>query len=383
MFKNNINENVKIVIRKYSVCDSTGIPKSGNLEDEITVNPKEGESGLYVKFPDAIDEWTSTANIDASGNIIKNLRGNEMGNGLFQKDYGAVCLLEHPLYWLQDNNENLEERNLAKAYLFIQALPINSELLGISYKTNGVVQRASLLREGAFYWWKENRDKNIVITEGKCKSYATAINKDGKGPLDYFVSGTTVSYIRPSSDRTFISNYGRNGGTELTYDNFETFNPIPKASKVQCEYYTFPWLWDNGSLRMADGYLPSEHFKNVSNSRRYYLKKYFEQWAKSEFSSVVKEYEDLHLYGEGTDGLRKYSNGLDILLCSGGYSVASDYPEKSKKLQAFLKKLFFGVCTVFDYYGGFYSDNSHFPKTKARYRCESAQEFLVTELRGI
>lgn len=354
MFKNNIDENVKIVIRKYSVCDSTGIPKSGNIEDEITISPKECESGLYVKFPDAIDEWKSTANIDASGHVIKNLRGNEMGNGFFNgKDYGAICLLEHPLYWLQNNNENLEYINLAKAYLFIQALPIDSELLGISYKINGVIQRASLLREGAFYWWEENYDKNIVITKGNCKEYPTAINENGDYPQEYYYASTNVSYVCPDSAHTFISNYGRYGDTGLTYKNFETFNPIPKASEVKGEYYPFPWLWKE---KMHDGHLPSIHFKNISNSRRYYLKKYFEQWAKSEFSSVVKSYEDLHLYGEGTDGLRKYSNGLDISLCTGGYSVASDYPEKAKELQEFLKKLFFGVCTVFDYYGGCYTD---------------------------
>ena len=59
---------------------------------------------------------------------------------------------------------------LAKAYLFIQTVPIYGKNRGIDASSrNGVSLKAKLLREGAYYWYQDNSNivdfENVSITD--------------------------------------------------------------------------------------------------------------------------------------------------------------------------------------------------------------------------
>lgn len=119
------------------------------------------------------------------------------------------------LYSLQDNN-------LSRAYLFLQALPLIGETIE---KTNndGEYLKCKLLREGSYYWYIENIDK---------------VNFDGTG------------FKKPEKDETLSTD--SNGVMELILENDD--------SKYQ------KWIFPI----------------NTTPSRIEYLKNYFINWAESE-----------------------------------------------------------------------------------------------------
>lgn len=321
----NFDKDFEVQVRKSCIEKIEGEDVNKRRKECIKVGNVSEQEQFMIKYPDTIDEYHSKTQKDINGNSV----------------YESDSLLECPLYWLQDND-------YAKAFLFIQAAPLtnngttyqDTKFLGMDYGTNKIIQKGPLLREGAYYWWHDNSD--MVKTEGYCK-FPVSVNKTGS--LRY-VEGN-FKYKRPNISQTFISNFSNvvTANTSLDYlDNFETFNPIPYGSS--CEYYDIPYYSSTFNYNTRD----------VTVSRVEYLKKYFEKWVHDKFIPIVKIYEDIHLYGSFDDTNRKYSDGLNIALLTGAItSGESNLNEDSRKLQDFLRDVFFGVCTVFDYYGGFYN----------------------------
>ena len=83
---------------------------------------------------------------------------------------------------------------LAKAYLFIQTVPIFGKNRGIDASSrNGVSLKSKLLREGAYYWYQENSDmvdfENVSVTNGSTKQTYK------------------MSYKKPRPNETLIAQY--------------------------------------------------------------------------------------------------------------------------------------------------------------------------------
>jgi len=317
-FSNNIDSSVKPKIRKYAI-EKTKSDEKLSIDEMIKNGSLESMDSYQIVHPDAIDDARNQNQLDANGETSVR---------------DARSVLETPLYWLQDNV-------YAKAMLFIQGALITDGILGMEYKNNSVVQRASLLREGSTYWYHDNYD--LVKTEGHCK-FKYSIDKDGNCTE---IEGD-YKFKKPNQNQMFISNYSENGdgindNQALIYDNFETYNPIPYDSNAQ--YYDTPYY----------GGIKQKETKDVSKSRVEYLKKYFESWVENEFAPVLDCYEDITLYGDKER--RKYGDGLDISLVTGAMSSGeSNRIPRARKLQECLKGVYFNSCTIFDYYGGFYNN---------------------------
>lgn len=223
---------------------------------------------------------------------------------------------------------NLQTSIYAKAYLFLLAIPLVFTDCGLVNKTNTVIQKASLLKEGAFYWWMYNRDVDFV-SGGTVPEYLVCIDKN-KNEMNKETHVNAFSL--PKCDETF---YLQNSYSFICYTSGSTFpyRQIPSAF-----------------VGMSD---------NISDSRKIYLKKYFEHWAETEFSENLDVLEDLNLRLPRQDGSIVYGQplNLDFIKMSVGLESDSNNVYNAKKLQRFLKKLLLSVCTVFDYYGGFYGQD--------------------------
>ena len=249
---------------------------------EILKGDDEIKKNCYIKFPSKVDEKEKES------------------------------IFEHDLYKQQTTNE-------AKAYLFLQSLPIRDKWIhsyqgGIAvFNNDGVNLKSRLLREGSYYWWNENvwankehYDSNIF----KCDGY--------KIPGEY---------------ETFVGDSAKN--------TYETINPI--------------LLNDNGNKT----YFSWDEPKNCSESRKKVLKDLFIQWANGtndilelSFGANEKRLTNVLLYNKN-NGLfedktkRSLNNGLDIELV-----ISEDHRsdnEEARILQKFLKDLFFSVYTTIDF----------------------------------
>lgn len=324
-FANNIEEDFPRMYHKKIVEKVDNAETEAGRKDVATMTADDMAQFIIV-YPDAIDEGRSKSQFDVNEDRLVDR---------------ADSLLECPLYWIQDND-------YAKAFLFVQAARLingdsNTSVLGMDYGTNKIIQKGPLLREGAFYWWNENYA--MVKTEGHCK-FNIALNKSG----GYDVVEGDVKYKSPSNRETFISNFSNSSlDFSLNYnDDSETFNPIPANSYAQ--YYEIPYYSNSSFLR--------EKVKNVTPSRVEYLKKYFENWVEKEFKPIARIYENIRIYGSPEEDKRKYSDGLDKTLLNAAItSGESNLIPDARKLQEFFRSFYFGVCTVFDYYGGFFGQD--------------------------
>lgn len=321
-FANNIEEDFPRMYHKEIAEKVDNAETEAGRKDVATMTADDMAQFIIV-YPDAIDEGRSKSQYDVNKEKLVD---------------EADSLLECPLYWIQDND-------YAKAFLFVQAARLidgdsKTSVLGMDYGTNKIIQKAPLLREGAFYWWHENYE--MVKTEGHCK-FNIALHKSG----GYDVAEGDVKYKTPTNKQTFISNYSNaSSDYSLTYDDSETFNPIPYGSIAN--YYEIPYY--NNNLR--------EKTKNVTPSRVEYLKKYFENWVEKEFKPIARIYENIRIYGSPEEEKRKYSDGLDKTLLNAAItSGESNLIPDARKLQEFFRSFYFGVCTVFDYYGGFFGQD--------------------------
>ena len=106
---------------------------------------------------------------------------------VFDSNFNLDAIFTHPLYKHQKNI-------LAKAYLFIQTVPIFGKNRGIDASSrNGVSLKAKLLREGAYYWYQDNSNmvdfENVSVTD-------TSLKKTYK-----------INYKKPNPDETLIVEY--------------------------------------------------------------------------------------------------------------------------------------------------------------------------------
>lgn len=304
---------------------------------------------LYIKYPSIIIE----------------------DGGTFDSIFG------HPIYKVQNNI-------LAKAYLFLQTVPIVGQRRGMDTSSrNGVSLKVNLLREGANYWYAENMDKVVFESDY----------------IDWFGKKRHVKYKKPNYDETLIY--------ERDYNIFDAFG-ISVLNKLfgDRNHYAIARIIKNGS---KESYFKWEPPMGATASRKRILKKYFIDWATSTddvtgfaanevrlsnkkfYSRPVKSekmkefaitkttgwwlWEEEHIVGyegqsaierkiNGVDGkggaeheyfmgdeYRNPKYGLDVVFLAGSTKCGPDAFE-SRKLQDFLRDLFFSMSTTFDYYNG-------------------------------
>ena len=289
---------------------------------------------------------------------------------VFDSNFNLDSIFTHPLYKHQKNI-------LAKAYLFIQTVPIFGKNRGIDASSrNGVSLKAKLLREGAYYWYQDNSNmvdfENVSVTD-------TLLKKT-----------YTINYKKPKPNETLIVEY-KNKVRKFFVNLFGDRDKYCVAKILvegdKDEQYT---KWD-----VPYGY---------TASRKRVLKKYFVDWATSTddisgfaanearlcnymfYSRPIKQekinefakttsgwwlWEEEHIVGyegqsqiekkisEGAseddyfmgDEYRRPKYGLDIVFLAGSTKQSPEAFE-SRKLQDFLRNLFFSISTTFDYYNG-------------------------------
>lgn len=323
---------------------------------------------------------------------------------VFDSNFNLESIFAHPLYKHQKNI-------LAKAYLFIQTVPIFGKNRGIDASSrNGVSLKAKLLREGAYYWYQDNSNmvdfENVSVTD-------TSLKKTYK-----------INYKKPSPNETLIVEYKNKARKFFANlfgdrDKYCTAKILVEGDKD--EQYT---KWD-----VPYGY---------TASRKRVLKKYFVDWATSTddisgfaanearlcnymlYSRPIKQekmsefakitggwwlWEKEHIVdykgqsqiekkiSEGAteddyfmgDEYRKPKYGLDIVFLAGSTKQSPEAFE-SRKLQDFLRNLFFSISTTFDYYNGIvdnkFGDSSGVMYAKKEHMYAAIKSFM-TELSRI
>lgn len=262
----------------------------GKIKDIISNGSFNDQKSLYIMYPAIMDEDEDDS------------------------------LFDETIYLIQDDIK-------AKAFLFLQAIPIkgNGDTGGIEDENdNGLTLKVRLLREGSYYWREDNYDeenqKDVIKFEGII---------DGK------VSPTT-KFKKPSLKQTFFGDRVING------------------------YETIRMLYQGDGGDYAEWKTPSGY----TASRRKVLKKYFEDWAtdnETGFAANELRLRNKKLYNKdpnflqrekyASENSRTYGKGLDIdgLVAS---NLLTTEAVEAKKLQDFLRNLFFTVCTTFDMYNG-------------------------------
>lgn len=217
----------------------------------------------------------------------------------------------------EENKQSLFVNNLyklqtdisAKAYLFLQGLPIkpNKDHGGILFRNkSGIYAKALLLREGSYYWYKDNYEK--VITEGTLPNTSNKITYKRPATGEPFI----INNKRPATDESFIVNNN-------TFVKYENINPLLSTSNDKYAVWNYP--------------------KNCTPSRINKLKKYFEDWA-AEFG----KYEE-YLHNE------KYFDSSNNLLRTDLLTKETTEGKNARNLQKFLRDLFFKPVTIFDLHG--------------------------------
>jgi hypothetical protein len=307
-YKNNIESEFTdntYVLKTITDCKGEEY-KSGEVCKRISEGSYDSLKNLWIKYP----------SIDFS-----NKKGEE------------DSIFNHQIYKQQTDIK-------AKAYLFIQSIPIKGRKNGIDERSkNGLSLKAKLLREGAYYWYEDNSEMvnfEPIILE----------------------SGERLEYKKPLSGETLIA----------TYDN--VFSNLFDSTK---EYAT------TRIISMADkdkSYVKWERPEGYTASRKKVLKKYFEDWAtsvdqESGFAANEARLCNMKLYAKSLkknkkansldendfmdESTRSYKNGLDIVFLAAGEKQTEEAFE-ARKLQDFLRNLFFGVSTTLELYSGI-SDN--------------------------
>lgn len=304
----NINGNCNRTIQGSSFCYLSGENegkelKDGEIEAILRAGTDDDINDIFVKWSELNGQMETK----------------------FYSPTGSVrykSIFDDDLYRLQNNIE-------AKAYLFLQRIPLIFTNIGLTNDVNTVAQKASLLKEGSYYWWMENRETKFVIS-GHVEEFVAALDKDRK-PIKK--PAHDVSYELPKCDETFYDTQYYYYKPHLSNVTYSKYGQIPRIYVAMSE--------------------------NITESRKVYLKKYFEKWANGDFANNLKRLEDLTLrvpMNDGDTSYYSYGSQLDMKLVKMS-SGESDNVEEAKQLQYFLKDLFLKVCTIFDYYGGFYGQD--------------------------
>ena len=291
-------------------CFCDGNEKSVGDVSEITKIITTGNGGeqqkIYIKFP----------SIDIT---FKDATDTQMDT-----------IFTNPVYKLQTDLK-------AKAYLFLQSIPIYSKKNGIEEENkNGLALKAKLLREGSYYWREDNMD---AVKFG--------------------------DYKKPAKDETLLTEF-KNGLANFFLGTNVTEGVKILSKDVKNKKYT---KWEKP--------------EGCTASRRRVLKKYFEDWATDISGLGFAANEELlskpDLYGRNAKGKedikkdpaklrtelskgskkekdvfeeeRKFNNGLDI-----SYKANDEIKkdgDSARNLQKFLRDLFFTVCTTFELFDGY------------------------------
>ena len=286
-YTNNIDESFgeKCYKRQIIVDAQEEKIKMGAIKELVGKGSTEEQKKYYIKYPAIVDE--------------------KKGDSLF----------DHVFYISQTSI-------LAKAYLFLQAMPIrgNGDNGGIEDSAaNGLGLKARLLREGSYYWRQDSEDE--------------VINFDTPQGIKYEV---------PSKTQTFM---GRKRD-----ENYSTFRLIKESDSDKWEYSE--WTAPAGT----------------TPSRRRVLKQYFIEWAQSSddrgFAANEPRLRNAALYNDGVDRIqtedsdaeqtKTYARGLMIKDLAANEELHSTEATEARKLQDFLRDVFFTVCTTMDLYSGMY-----------------------------
>lgn len=278
-------------------------------------------------------------------------------------------LFNSPLYWLQTDI-------VAKAFLFIQGVPILGENMGLDEKSfNGLTPKSVLLREGAFYWYKKNKASNPVVVSGNYEMPSKIYVDFDNGTETKINESKSASYKNPNS-YTFISNYTQK---LISYDEewdgnkSETISPIPTGS---IENY-FEVVFPKGATKSREKVL-MEYFENWANNAYKNIEPYISNLVYYDMEDEIKNTNYINTRGSShsvgsfntssysttdySNGkhkyARKYECGLDIGYLNedviGKRNYTPSRVENAKRIQEFLHDLFFTIDTTFDYYNGFY-----------------------------
>ena len=216
-----------------------------------------------------------------------------------------------------DETQNLiksQESIESKAFVFLFSIPVQGYNYGLSTFVhdpdkeevikagqNMVVLKLRLLREGALYWRYDMMDKG---------------NSD---PI-----WIPSKYKHPEKYQGFV---------ESSNDNLDTFYLYETGDTSSYATWTAP---------------------KGSAGRRETLKQMFISWANSSdegegFKVNVDRLMNLSLYEE-----RNPDKGLNLeLVKQQNKTVTNNYQTDAIKLQTFLNHMYFDLCTVVDYYGGY------------------------------
>lgn len=198
----------------------------------------------------------------------------------------------------------------SKAFLFLQSVPIIGKNGGIEEENeNGISLYARLLREGSYYW------RYDLMTD------------EGRDPINI-----PDKYVAPKADETFC---GVKGGE----DKFETIRM-------------------NLKIEFLHDYVKWKAPSHTTPSRRKILKELFIKWAESNddltgFAANEKRLLNINLYKKKNINL-----GFDIENLIAKEDIQTEDAMEGRKLQKFLRRLFFTVTTTFDYYNGIIGESA-------------------------
>lgn len=252
----------------------------------------------------------------------------------------------------------------AKAYLFLQTVPIMSNECGIDTESkNGLSLKVKLLREGSYYWREANPEAVKFVNEltykdtnGKTKSLGK-IKKPSKDQcLISQFSNKILRFFANITDGYCVKFPELDGGRE--YVKIKYPKGYTASRKRVLKKYFEEWATSTDEI---SGFAANE--KRLTNKNlysRYFNAKEkdeFENWYNNKLEKSFSETEKLikKSYDEKkvlNDNDRRFTNGLDIVFLAGNNDNKSSVASEARKLQTFLRNLFFTVCTTLDLYNG-------------------------------
>lgn len=224
-----------------------------------------------------------------------------------------------PLYWLQENNEDLEAQIMAKAYLFLFSIPFMryKENVGITTSCfNGQEFKISLLREGALYW----RESNIL--------------HNGSESRDGFIYNGNIPealFGKKVDKRNF--NYKIPKVNEVCIAKGSKYNVLSPCN-----------ITDNSDYK---SYIEPE---GITIDRKKKLIEFFTNWALKEYISIDKLLKDKDVYFnlENIKIKNGKIKGLEIDFYSSKKNAIDSKSKKCYEIQDYLKNLYFNIYYIMD-----------------------------------
>ena len=275
----------------------------GDRKDDEYGKLKNTNRTLKNYFNNIEDEFNDNVRIYKNG-VVLNEKGKEISKNKVNKLISKGTIEEQQQHYIQCPTSGQgksvfeEELYLAqddilmRACLFLQSIPLKKDTDYVD--KNGLSLKVNLLKEGSYYWWSYNYDKNPIKSDN-------------------------LNVKIPSSVQCFRDT---NGDFRIIHENEDA------------EYRIY-------------GTPESSH----DNYSRYIcLLNYFEKWAKSTdekygFAANEERLRNRNLYKTNNP----YELNIeDFLIKENGSAEAIEL----RKLQSFLRDLFFGVCTTINMYNG-------------------------------